>query len=173
MFFLFLPSYLTSQHVGGYVFPFLIATNIWFPLFENSSTMSSILSSLETCPPSFAIVAKCQRKISRLELRVELIAAVVLVLIVALLFSLLPLLFSSSFLLPFSKSEKVTAEFLFVLNLKSNGGNSNLKSEGERPLHKLQRGMMNVASVYIIILSCEYKCECLCSCFFTYYWMLC
>ena len=97
----FLPSYLTSQHVGGYVFPFLIATNIWFPLFENSSTMSSILSSLETCPPSFAIVAKCQRKISRLELRVELIAAVVLVLIVALLFSLLPLLFSSSFLLPF------------------------------------------------------------------------
>ena len=100
MFFLFLPSYLTSQHVGGYVFPFLIATNIWFPLFENSSTMSSILSSLETCPPSFAIVAKCQRKISRLELRVELIAAVVLVLIVALLFSLLPLLFSSSFLLP-------------------------------------------------------------------------
>ena len=143
MFFLFLPSYLTSQHVGGYVFPFLIATNIWFPLFENSSTMSSILSSLETCPPSFAIVAKCQRKISRLELRVELIAAVVLVLIVALLFSLLPLLFSSSFLLPFSrKSEKVTAEFLFVLNLKSNGGNSNLKSEGERPLHKLQRGML-------------------------------
>ena len=125
MFFLFLPSYLTSQHVGGYVFPFLIATNIWFPLFENSSTMSSILSSLETCPPSFAIVAKCQRKISRLELRVELIAAVVLVLIVALLFSLLPLLFSSSFLLPFffsrEKSEKVTAEFLFVLNLKSNG----------------------------------------------------
>ena len=87
--------------------------------------MSSILSSLETCPPSFAIVAKCQRKISRLELRVELIAAVVLVLIVALLFSLLPLLFSSSFLLPFffsrEKSEKVTAEFLFVLNLKSNG----------------------------------------------------
>ena len=92
--------------------------------------MSSILSSLETCPPSFAIVAKCQRKISRVELRlrVELIAAVVLVLIVCApllsssLFFFSFLLFSLLFFFSRGKSEKVTADFLFCFEFEIEQG---------------------------------------------------
>ncbi len=38
-------AHLTSQEVGGYSLPFLSETKIWFPLLENSSTMSSMFSS--------------------------------------------------------------------------------------------------------------------------------